>query len=137
MSLDRLVNFNGGTTSSGEVIMTQVSAGNPLPVTGAGAGGATPVEGVTSTGLTTSQASVGVTSAPLLAANPARTGASFVNVGPNYLFIGKTAGVTATTGFPIPPNTAFNIDIPLYTGAIFGICASGSSALVGIEEMSP
>lgn len=47
MSLDRLVNFNGGTTASGEVVMTQVSAANPLPVvveTG-GAESITPVGG--------------------------------------------------------------------------------------------
>lgn len=137
MSLDRLVNFNGGTTASGEVIMTQVSAANPLPVTGAGAGGATPVEGVTSTGFTTLQAGATQASTTLLAPNPLRTGASIVNLGPATVYIGKTSGVTATGGYPVPPNTAFNIDIPLYTGAIFGICATGLTATVGVEEMSP
>lgn len=137
MSLDRLVNFNGGTTSSGEVIMTQVSAANPLPVSIESGGGVQQVEGVTSTGLTTAQVAASQTVATLLAANTARTGASLVNIGPATVYFGKTNAVTATTGYPVLPNTAFNIDIPLYTGAVFGICATGLTATVGVEEMSP
>lgn len=138
MALERLVAFVSGFSSTGAIVQQDVSAANPLPVTlsGGGGGGIVPVEGAPSTTMGVSQVAVTAAATQILAANSARLGASIVNTGPATVFIGETNAVTAAAGYPVPPNTAFNIDIPLYTGAVFGICAATLTATVGVEEMT-
>jgi hypothetical protein len=136
----------GGQYNSGGVLLAdaqtatlQVTSGGSLIVStsGSGPGGATPVIGATATGWTTSQVAVSNTAVLLLAANALREGAIVVNGGSATVYRGKTNTVTSATGALLLPNTAFSIDIPNYRGDIYGICASGTSATVSVEEFTP
>lgn len=70
----------------------------------------------------------------ILAANTARKGAIITNPGSVSVYIQQAAtGVTTSNGFAIPPGAAFNIDEPLYTGAISGIVASGTQVVTVAE----
>lgn len=103
------------------------TAANPLKTTTS----ATP-----STTLTTSQITVSATAVLILAANTARLGATVANQNTATVYIGQTSGVTATTGLPVPVGSAYNVDVPLYTGAIYGILASGTGQLVAAAELT-
>lgn len=96
---------------------------------------ATPVK---STTFTPTQVTVPATANGILiiAANTARLGASITNPGPADVYVQQGAtGVTTSNGWAIPAGTAFNIDSPLYTGALYGIVASGTQ-VVTVGELT-
>lgn len=110
---------------------TPVNATNPLYVSQAG--GATPVKATT---LTTAQVTVPATAngIAILAANSARLGATITNIGNQTVFFRQAAtGVTVSNGTALPPGASFNIDAPLYTGAIGGIVVSGTCVVTTAE----
>lgn len=83
------------------------------------------------------QLTVSATQVLLLPQNSSRLGATIGNTIPSAsttIFIGPT-GVTAANGFPLAPGSAYNIDFPNVTAAIYGITASGQQ-LVGIVDLT-
>ena len=128
------------TLADGQQSISQMDNKGNLKVStqgGSGPAGSTPVSGAASTTMTPNQVAMTASAAQILAANTNREGASIINVGASTIYLGQTSGVTATTGFPLPPNTAYNIDIPLYTGAVFGICAATLTSTAGVVELTP
>jgi hypothetical protein len=70
----------------------------------------------------------------ILAANAARKGATISNPGSVSVYIQQAAtGVTTSNGFAIPPGASYNIDSPLYTGAVYGIVATGTNVVTVVE----
>lgn len=70
----------------------------------------------------------------ILAANASRKGATISNPGTVTVYIQQAAtGVTTTNGFGIPPGSSYNIDEPLYTGAFYGIVATGTQVVTVVE----
>lgn len=91
---------------------------------------------VTSGTLTASQVTVPATAngTAILAANTSRLGATISNPGPSTVYIQQGAtGVTTSNGFAILSGCSYNIDEPLYTGAIYGIVASGTQVVTVVE----
>lgn len=89
-----------------------------------------------STTLTATQVTVPATANGIvvLAANANRLGASIVNPGTVAVFVQQAAtGVTTSNGFGIPGGSSYNIDFPLYTGAISGIVASSTQVVYVVE----
>lgn len=89
-----------------------------------------------STTLTPSQVTVPATANGilLLAANAARDGATISNPSSVTVYIGSAAtGLTTSNGFGIPPGSAYNIDSPLYLGAIYGIVATATQVVTVVE----
>lgn len=77
-----------------------------------------------------------------VAITPVPSGAATVilsNTGTNTAYIGTTANVTSSNGFPLP--TGATITIPSYTSAksvtLYAICASAQSATVGAIISGP
>ena len=72
----------------------------------------------------------------ILAANANRKGATISNPSAVTVYIQQgSTGVTTTNGFGIPPGSSYNIDEPLYTGAIYGIIATGTQ-VVTVSELT-
>lgn len=89
-----------------------------------------------STTLTATQVTVPATANGILilAANTARLGAIISNPSTVTVYIQQAAtGVTTSNGFGIPAGTSFNIDFPLYTGAVYGIVASSTQVVTVVE----
>lgn len=111
-----------------------VCPANPLPVSiDAGSITITPVK---STTLTPTQVTVPATANGILilAANANRLGATISNPGTVSIYIQQGAtGVTVSNGFGIPGGSSYNIDEPLYTGAVYGIVASGTQVVTIVE----
>lgn len=85
---------------------------------------------------TTAQTTVSATAVLILAANASRLGASIENqAGPNTIYWGQANTVTTATGFPIPPGSAYNIDVPLYLGAVYAI-TTGTGQLSATVELT-
>lgn len=93
----------------------------------------TPIKATT---LTATQVTVPATTNGIiiLAANANRLGATITNDGstPIYFQQGAT-GVTTSNGKTLPAGSSYNIDEPLYTGAIYGIVASGTQPVSVVE----
>lgn len=115
-------------------LLEVVSPANPLPVlVNAGSISITPVK---STTLTPTQVTVPATTNGILilAANANRLGATISNPGTVPVYIQQSAtGVTVANGFGIPGGSSYNIDEPLYTGAIYGIVATGTQVVTVVE----
>lgn len=70
----------------------------------------------------------------ILAANANRKGAVISNPSAPSVYIQQAAtGVTTSNGFAITGGAAFGIDGPLYTGAIYGIVATGTQVVTVVE----
>lgn len=98
--------------------------------------GTTTITPVKSTTLTATQVTVPATTNGILilAANTARLGATISNPGAVTVYIQQgTTGVTTSNGFGIPPGSSYNIDEPLYTGAIYGIVATSTQVVTVVE----
>ena len=78
----------------------------------------------------TSQVSVSNTAVQLLPVNVARSGVNIINTGAVNVYIGNSASVTSSTGYPVIPNASIGFATTL---SIYAITAS-SSATVGILE---
>lgn len=110
-------------------------SGTPLVTSISGSVTSSPL---TSTAFTPTQVTVPTTTNGILvlAANAARDGASILNLGPATVYISSAAtGLTTSNGFAIPGGAAYNIDSPLYLGAIYGIVATGTQ-VVTVAELS-
>lgn len=114
-----------------------VSPDNPLPVTGSFTpSGTQTVIPVKSTTFTASQVTVPATTNGilLLAANANRLGATISNPGSSTIYVSSAAtGLTTSNGFAIPAGWAYNIDSPLYTGALYGIISTGTETAYIVE----
>lgn len=86
--------------------------------------------------LTTAQITISSTAVLLLAANPSRLGATIGVFNASTVYVGQTSGVTSANGVPVPQGSAFNVDFPNYTGALYGILASGTGQLVATAELT-
>lgn len=107
------------------------TTGNPLKVSGTVTESA-----VASTTLTATQVTVPATANGILilAANANRLGATIVNPGTVTVFIQQGAtGVTTSNGFGIPGGSSYNIDAPIYTGAIYGIVTTSTQVVYVVE----
>lgn len=96
----------------------------------------TTITPVSSGTLTATQVTVPATANGILilAANASRKGATISNPGTVSVYIQQAAtGVTISNGFGIPPGQSYNIDEPLYTGAIYGIVASATQVVTVVE----
>lgn len=88
------------------------------------------------TTLTTNQLTISSTAVLLLAANTARLGASIGVFNSSTVYVGQTSGVTSANGIPVPQGSSYNVDFPNYTGALYGILASGTGQLVATAELT-
>lgn len=118
------VDVGAGASSSGtqRVILSTDSLLNLTPVK--------------STTFTSTQVTVPATANGILilAANANRLGATISNAGTVSVYVQQGAtGVTTTNGFVIPGGSSYNIDEPLYTGAIYGIVATGTQVVTVVE----
>jgi len=98
--------------------------------------GTTVITPVKSTVLTPTQVTVPATTNGILvlAANANRLGATISNPSSVTVYIGSAAtGLTVSNGFGIPAGSSYNIDEPLYTGAIYGIIATGTQVVTVVE----
>jgi hypothetical protein len=96
------------------------------------------VSPLVSTTFTATQVTVPATAngIAVLAANALRVGAVISNPGPSTVYVHQAStGVTTSNGFGIPGGTSYTIDSPLYTGALYGIVASGTQ-VVTVSEMT-
>ena len=91
---------------------TTVDAAAPLPVTIGG----------TVTGATLTAVPASVTSVSLLTARPDRKGAVIVNDGAATLHIAYAATASLTAySYKMPPNSTFEMPLPIWSGAISAI----------------
>ncbi len=107
------------------------TAATPLQVAGS-----TTITPVASTTMTATQVTVPATANGILmlAANANRKGATIINPGTVTVYASSAAtGLTTSNGFAIPGGTAYNIDEPLYTGAIYGIIATSTTVITTVE----
>jgi len=126
----RVVAKGGGTAGSaatGVLTVQGIASMTPILAT---------ITPVASTTMTCTQVTVPATANGILilAANSSRKGATISNPGsvPVYVQQGST-GVTTSNGFGIPAGSSFNIDEPLYTGAIYGIISTSTSVVTVLE----
>lgn len=80
-----------------------------------------------STVIATAGITLSATEVIILPVDATRLGASIENPGTNTIvvYIGPT-GVTALNGFDLPPGSAYSIDFPNCTAAVYGLAASGN-----------
>lgn len=102
------------------------------------AGGGFPVAltATTSATFTPTQVTVPATANGILilAANANRLGATISNAGPTTVYVQQGAtGVTTSNGFAITSGQAYNIDSPLYLGALYGIVSTGTQTVTVAE----
>jgi hypothetical protein len=90
----------------------------------------------TSTTFTPTQVTVPATANGILvlAANASRLGATITNPGTVTVYLGSAAtGLTTGNGFALLGGSSYNIDTPLYTGAIYGIIATSTQVVTVVE----
>lgn len=124
-------------------LVVAVSPNAPVEVSGIvtanqGDAGASPwlMSPLVSATMTATQVTVPATAngIQILASNASRKGATISNPGSVSVYIQQgSTGVTTSNGFAIPAGASYNIDSPLYTGAIYGIVASGTQVVTVVE----
>ncbi len=118
---------SAGTANAGVVTIQGIASMTPILAT---------ITPTTSTTFTPTQVTVPATTNGILilAANANRKGATISNPSGLAVYTGSSAtGLTISNGFAIPAGTAYNIDKPLYTGAIYGIIATGTQVVTVVE----
>lgn len=129
-------NTTGSGTATGAIRVELPTNGTGVVGLNAGAAVIGKVSPLVSTTFTASQVTVPATTNGILvlASNANRVGATISNPGavPVYIQQGAT-GVTTSNGFAIPAGASYNIDSPLYTGAIYGIVATGTQVVTVVE----
>jgi hypothetical protein len=83
------------------------------------------------------QVAMSDTAASIIASNTDRRKLILKNTGSKVVFIGNDASVVDTAnnangGYPIAANVIFYLND--YTGAVFGICASGDTSEISVIE---
>lgn len=125
--------------SSGIAVMDPNNSTNSIPNTmkvNADGSVNTTITPVASATLTATQVTVPATANGILilGANTNRKGATISNPGAVTVYIQQgSTGVTTSNGFGIPAGSSYNIDEPLYTGAIYGIVATGTQVVTVVE----
>lgn len=126
-------------TNDAGTLLFPVAPSTPLPVTGTVVvtpSGTQTVIPVKSTTMTTAQVTVPATTNGILilAANANRLGAIIANTsGVTVWYSSAATGLTTANGAEMPSPSALNIDGPLYTGAIYGIVATGTALVTATE----
>lgn len=70
----------------------------------------------------------------ILAANANRKGATISNTSNVAIYISSAAtGLTTSNGFAIPAGASYNIDSPIYLGALYGIVATATQVAYVVE----
>lgn len=131
-------NTTGSGTATGAIRVELPTNGTGVVGLNAGTAVIGQASPLTSSTMTATQVTVPSTAngIVILAANASRKGASISNPGSVSVYIQQgSTGVTTSNGYAITPGGAFNIDTPLYLGAIYGIVATGSQ-VVTVEEMT-
>lgn len=121
--------FGTAGSSSAAVLTVQgIASGTALPVS---------VSASTSSTMATTQVTVPATAngISVLASNSSRKGAVITNLGPTTVFLAQTNALTTTTAIAVAAGASFVVDSPLYTGAFFGITASGTQ-VVSVAEFT-
>lgn len=116
-----------GTAAAAVVTVQGIASMTPILAT------ITPTNSAT---LTATQVTVPATANGILilGANANRKGATISNPGSVTVYVQQAAtGVTTSNGFGIPPGSSYNIDEPLYTGAFYGIIATGTTVVTVVE----
>lgn len=116
-----------GTANAGVQTVQGIASMTPILTT------ATPVSSAT---MTATQVTVPATTNGILilASNASRKGATISNPGSVTVYIQQgSTGVTVSNGFGIPPGSSYNIDSPLYTGAIYGIISTSTTVVTVVE----
>ena len=119
-----LAGFNSATSAVVPIGVILLPDGTYAIKTTAGAGtaSATMVTPVTVTDAATQ----------ILATNTARRGHVLFNAGLQIMYVGVANTITTSTGIPVAPGASFDLDASavMYTGAIFGITAAGTTTSV-------
>jgi len=111
--------------------LVSVTPANPLPVTPS-VGVVYQVRSRASDGLATNQITVAATATVIVAARAAgRNSVTITNLGTVDVFIGGV-GVTVANGHLLPGVKGASITLP-FSGALFGIAASGTQAVSFVE----
>lgn len=116
-----------GTANAGVVTVQGIASMTPILTT------STPVSSGT---MTTSQVTVPATANGIvvLASNASRKGATISNPSAVTVYISSApTGLTTSNGFGIPAGSSYNIDEPLYTGAIYGIISTSTQVVTVVE----
>lgn len=125
-----------GDVSVDSLPASTVAGASSLP-TGTNTIGAVTVAGSASaaTALTENQVSVTTSATQIIAANANRRSLIIENSSGSSVFIADTNGVTTSNGFKMasPSAISFNRVDDGYTGAVFGIVASGSATVTYLE----
>lgn len=139
------VNLASGSNVIGHVIVdsgtiTTVGAvtaiTNALPA-GTNSLGSVSLNRVVQTAAAPAAATVGVTSAQVLASNSGRTGLLVVNTSGNWISLGIGAAAVLYSGITLAPNGgAFEMDGFTFSTAAITAIASGASSNLAIEELS-
>lgn len=90
-----------------------------------------------STGMATNQVTVTSGGIVVLAGNGLRQGAIITNAGSATAYLGPTSGVTISTGLPLQPNIALNVNNPLYTGPVYAVTSGAAVTTLGTAEFIP
>jgi hypothetical protein len=94
--------------------------------TNTGSAGGEPTQPVGAANQANGQFTAGGSQGQIVGARATRSGVTFINTdASNTVFIGPS-GVTAGTGLPIPAGSSITVT---WTGAIYGICSSGTPVL--------
>jgi hypothetical protein len=116
-----------GTANTGVQTVQGIAGMTPILAT---------ITPVASTTMTATQVTVPATANGILilASNANRKGATISNPSSVTVYIQQgSTGVTTSNGFGIPAGSSYNIDVPLYTGAIYGIIATGTQVVTVVE----
>lgn len=81
---------------------------------------------------TPAQISLGATAAQIVTARTGRQTVTLINTGSTAFYIGPLASVTPTSGVLIPAGVGVSITLP-YSGALYGVTASGTATLNAYE----
>jgi hypothetical protein len=78
------------------------------------------------------QISIGASATQIVAARAARMTVTVINTSSTAFYIGSSPSVTASTGVLIPAGVGVSITLA-YTGALYGVTASGTAAVNAYE----
>lgn len=84
------------------------------------------------TTIATAQITCSATEVIIYPADATGLGGTLGNFSGIDIYIGPT-GVTAANGYTLKPNCSYNIDFPNFTGAIYGLAASGNPVVQRIK----
>ena len=81
-------------------------------------------------------ASVGLTSAQVIASNSSRTGLAIVNLSPNVVSLGIAATAVLNKGISLTQNGVYTMDESLFSTDAINAIASGAGSAISIQEFN-